>query len=329
MPTFIKAGFWEQLCVPCKGYKGWLNLDELIKKLASTVVGPQGPQGIQGEQGPQGVEGPQGIQGETGAALTVLGSYPDLAAFLAGAGGSPGAVGTAWIIESDGSLYVWNTATNAWEDVGDLQGPQGIQGVQGPQGEQGIQGIQGIQGTAGPGVPAGGTAGQLLAKIDGVNYNTTWIDQSSIGPTNVRWSPVFQATGLTFTGTGATYPTYNSYYVKIGQLVSFNIVISLSTVTNFGTGQLKTELPFLPIPTAANHFSAWAWVDPSLPPDELNGHIQMVADHLPSSLVLDLHWLKETTATPKPLIESLLVQGTPVTFTTASKIYINGTYIAA
>ena len=149
MATFIKAGFWEQLCKPCTGYKGWLNLDELIKKLASTVVGPQGPQGVQGEQGVQGVQGPQGIQGETGAALTVLGSYPDLASFLAGAGGSPGAPGTAWIIESDGSLYVWNTATNAWEDVGDLQGPQGIQGIQGPQGEQGIQGVQGIQGIAG------------------------------------------------------------------------------------------------------------------------------------------------------------------------------------
>ena len=149
MPTFIKAGFWEQLCKPCTGYKGWLNLDELIKKLASTVVGPQGPQGIQGEQGPQGVEGPQGIQGETGAALTVLGSYPDLAAFLAGAGGSPGLPGEAWLLESDGSLMIWNTATNVWEDVGDLQGPQGIQGIQGPQGEQGIQGVQGIQGIAG------------------------------------------------------------------------------------------------------------------------------------------------------------------------------------
>jgi hypothetical protein len=150
MPTFIKPTLWEVRTNPAQGYRGELNLDELIKKLASTVVGPQGPQGIQGEQGVQGVEGPQGIQGETGAALTVLGSYPDLAAFLAGAGGDPGLPGTAWIIESDGSLYVWNTATNTWDDVGDLQGPQGIQGIQGPQGEQGIQGIQGIQGPIGP-----------------------------------------------------------------------------------------------------------------------------------------------------------------------------------
>jgi hypothetical protein len=146
-------------------------------------------------------------------------------------------------------------------------------------------------------------------------------------PTAVRWSPIFQATGLTFTGANATYPTYDSYYVRHGQMVTFNIKINLTTVTNFGTGQFKVDLPFEPIPSAANHFSAWSWVNPSLPADELNGHFQMVADHLPSSTTLDFHWLKATTANPKPLIESLLVQGTPATFTTASKMYINGTYI--
>jgi hypothetical protein len=172
MATFIKAGFWEQLCKPCKGYKGWLNLDELIKSLASTVVGPQGPQGVQGEQGLQGIQGPQGIQGETGAALTVLGSYSDLAAFLAGAGGSPGLPGEAWLLESDGSLMIWNTATNAWEDVGDLQGPQGIQGIQGPQGEQGIQGVQGIQGPVGP-------SGSLFAQT-GNSTIVTGITESTL-----------------------------------------------------------------------------------------------------------------------------------------------------
>ena len=32
MATWIKAGFWENLCKPCKGYKGWLNLDEFVKE---------------------------------------------------------------------------------------------------------------------------------------------------------------------------------------------------------------------------------------------------------------------------------------------------------
>jgi hypothetical protein len=175
MSTFIKAGFWEQLCTPCRGYKGWLNLDELIKKLSSGTVGPQGPQGIQGEQGPQGVQGPQGIQGEVGAALTVLGSYPDLAAFEAGAGGSPGNPGEAWLLESDGSLMIWNTSTNLWEDVGDLQGPQGIQGIQGPQGEQGIQGVQGIQGPVGP-------SGSLFAQTG----NSTIISGTTVESTLIN-----------------------------------------------------------------------------------------------------------------------------------------------
>jgi hypothetical protein len=35
MATFIKAGFWEKLCKPCKGYKGWLNLDEFVESKVS------------------------------------------------------------------------------------------------------------------------------------------------------------------------------------------------------------------------------------------------------------------------------------------------------
>lgn len=180
----------------------------------------------------------------------------------------------------------------------------------------------------------------IIVTIDGAMYKgsieepnryitVSDLDAAGIGTNAIRWSPTFAATELTFTGSGTTYPTYNSYYVKNGQMVTFNILIQMTTVTNFGTGQFKVDLPFAPIPSVSSHFSAWSWVNPALPPDELNGHIQMVADHLPDSQTLDLHWLKETTANPKPLIESLLVQGTPVTFTTASRIYINGTYIAA
>lgn len=40
MPTFIKAGFWESLCKPCNGYKGWLNLDQFVNERA--VLGLRG-----------------------------------------------------------------------------------------------------------------------------------------------------------------------------------------------------------------------------------------------------------------------------------------------
>lgn len=53
-----------------------------------------------------------------------------------------------------------------------------VVGMQGPAGPQGPQGATGPQGPAGQGVPTGGTAGQVLTKVDGTNYNTRWGDPS-------------------------------------------------------------------------------------------------------------------------------------------------------
>jgi len=46
----------------------------------------------------------------------------------------------------------------------------------GPQGPQGPQGPAGADGVDGQGVPVGGTTGQILAKVDGDDYDTHWID---------------------------------------------------------------------------------------------------------------------------------------------------------
>ena len=142
----------------------------------------------------------------------------------------------------------------------------------------------------------------------------------------VRYSPTFTATGLEFTGSGETYPTYNSYYVKSGTMVSFVIEVDLSTVTNFGTGQYKLQLPFTPA-FGFNHFSGWAQVDTTVNPDVPNGHVILNVDHAGVTDVLDLHYLKQAGGAHTPIIEGLFLQGTPATLTTSSKIYINGTYI--
>jgi hypothetical protein len=42
-------------------------------------------------------------------------------------------------------------------------------------------GSAGAAGTNGQGVPVGGTAGQVLSKIDSTNYNTQWVAQSGGG----------------------------------------------------------------------------------------------------------------------------------------------------
>ena len=51
MSTFIKAGFWKELCNPCTGYKGWLDLTKFVQDTSSTIVGPQGPPGPPGPPG--------------------------------------------------------------------------------------------------------------------------------------------------------------------------------------------------------------------------------------------------------------------------------------
>lgn len=148
-----------------------------------------------------------------------------------------------------------------------------------------------------------------------------------VSPDKVRYSPIFTATGLTFTGSGESYPTYNSYYVKSGKMVSFAIEVDCSTVTNFGTGQYKLQLPFTPA-VGFNHFSGWANIDTAVNPDVTNGHVILNADHAGITDVLDLHYLKQAGGAHTPIIEGLFLQGMPVTLTTSSKIYVNGTYIA-
>lgn len=143
-----------------------------------------------------------------------------------------------------------------------------------------------------------------------------------------RYSPVLSATGLTFTGTNSTYPTYNSYYVKVGKLVSFYIECSFATMTARGTGQLKLEMPFMPLTGVMNHFAAWIWYDTTVAPDVDPGHVVLQADHLPNTKVLDLHWYGAATANPKPVNEQLFTGISPFNLTTNSKLYVNGTYIS-
>jgi len=51
----------------------------------------------------------------------------------------------------------------------------GQEGEPGPMGPQGPTGSQGPIGETGPGVAAGGSTGQILSKINNVDYNTQWI----------------------------------------------------------------------------------------------------------------------------------------------------------
>ena len=66
------------------------------------------------------------------------------------------------------------TGPTTWGTVGG-QGPPGADGADGVDGADGADGSQGVPGQ---GVPTGGTANQVLAKIDSTNYNTQWVAPS-------------------------------------------------------------------------------------------------------------------------------------------------------
>ena len=102
------------------------------------VIGVPGPAGQTGPQGPQGIQGT--------AATIVVGSVITVPS------GQPATVTNA----GTPSAAVFNFGL--------------------PQGVTGATGATGATGPAGQGVPTGGTAGQVLAKINGTNYNTEWID---------------------------------------------------------------------------------------------------------------------------------------------------------
>ena len=177
-------------------------------------VGSQGPRGFTGNVGEQGPQGERGLTGNTGAqgvSVTLKGSV-DIVANLPMTGNA----GEGWIVQGDGNLYIWNSTTVHWDDIGQIvgpqgdpgpqgprgftgnvgaAGPQGDQGPQGPQGSQGIQGNvgtqgeqgiqgnvgdQGPQGNAGVGVSPGGTIGQFLGKNSSDDYDTSWQDVSKL-----------------------------------------------------------------------------------------------------------------------------------------------------
>ncbi len=117
--------------------------------------GVQGPPGPKGDKGDPGEQGPKGDQGEPGPA------GPEGPQGVQGIQGVPGEQGPA--------------------------GEAGPAGPKGDTGEQGPPGPAGSDGTPGPGVAAGGTAGQILAKASAEDYDTHWIDPPTGGTSDAAF----------------------------------------------------------------------------------------------------------------------------------------------
>ena len=115
-------------------------------------------------KGPTGQTGPQGERGLTG---------------------EPGADGVTFTpaVSSEGVISWTNNGgktnpqpVNIKGPIGQTgpQGERGFKGETGPAGPTGPTGPAGPQGAPGVGVPTGGTAGQILTKASGEDYDTEW-----------------------------------------------------------------------------------------------------------------------------------------------------------
>jgi len=89
--------------------------------------------------------------------------------------------GTAWFtgsgapsnaIGNDGDFYLNTSSADLYQKQSGSWGTP-IMNLKGPQGDPGGSGT-GTPGPAGVGVPVGGTAGQILQKLSGTNYDTGW-----------------------------------------------------------------------------------------------------------------------------------------------------------
>jgi hypothetical protein len=196
-------------------YDGQLWYRNVYTSAGYTPGGPEGywdllaAKGNDGADGADGTNGADGANGNDGSpGLVYLGNYVLGNGYLAN---------VAVVKGSDNNLYIATSSGGLGDPVGNTaewaiflpKGADGAQGDPGPQGDPGADGQDGAD-----------------ANLD---TGTTTINS---------YNPVWSGTGLAYTNTPAT-----GSYIKIGNLVTVQIDVLFTNVSNFGTGAYSLTLP--------------------------------------------------------------------------------------
>lgn len=168
------------------------------------LLAAKGTDGADGVDGTNGADGADGNDGSPG--LVYLGNYVSGNGYLAN---------VAVVKGSDNNLYIATSSGGLSDPVGNTaewaiflpKGADGAQGEPGPQGDPGEDGAD--------------------ANLD---TGTTTINS---------YNPVWSGTGLAYTNTPAT-----GSYIKIGNLITVQVDVIFTNVSNFGTGAYSLTLPF-------------------------------------------------------------------------------------
>ena len=231
---------------------------------ATGPVGPQGATGATGATGPQGIQGIQGIQGLTGA----TGSQGLAGVAGIGYGGTSNSaktisLGSKTFAVQAGLAYIPGERIRFVDQTNMVNFLEGtitsyanttmVVNIDNNGGtgtvfnwNLSVGGNLGTNGTNGVGVPTGGAAGQVLSKVDGSDYNTTWVtpagadnlgNHTSTTTLNMNSNAITGATNITATGTatlgGNAYPTTTG---SAGQVLTSNGAGTLSWGSSSGGG---------------------------------------------------------------------------------------------
>jgi len=147
-----------------------------------------------------------------------------------------------------GNVLVINTGADGFEYQDTVAGPPGPTGATGP------AGADGTNGTNGQGVPTGGTAGQILSKIDGTDYNTNWVNNSGGTPAVttgdaykvLQVNPAetgFELTGpVSYSGISAlTGASFSSTGIKdtLDKIIRITYTLPSASLSGTGSGTLR------------------------------------------------------------------------------------------
>lgn len=159
--------------------------------------------------------------------------------------------GTSQLLSAPYALY----AKTSGSSIPGPAGANGTNGNDGATGPMGPQGPAGTPGTNGQGVPVGGTTGQVLAKVDGSDYNTQWVTPSAsaaaypnvelyVSNTSIQAIPDLlggaSSTLLTFSATNNPNAsltggnTWNGSVFTVGTAGWYEIDVQIVGVTNAG-----------------------------------------------------------------------------------------------
>ena len=234
---------------------------------ATGPMGPQGPQGLTGATGPAGANGTNGLDGATGP------MGPQGPQGLTGPTGATGANGTNGLDGATGPMGPQGPQglTGATGPVGatganGTNGIDGATGPMGPQGPQGLTGPAGTNGTNGQGVPVGGTTGQVLAKVNGTDFNTAWVTPSAGGSgaqvaliatktTNAQVLPIANGTN---TGDLVTFDNVVTSNVSIG---AYSTSTNTFTVVQSGVYTIQAVTRCNDAPVAGQTVGQFLFVD--------------------------------------------------------------------